>query len=294
MVFRMMPHGRLQEWVAEENGFFADEGLEYSLTTRGDKPETWSSSVQNVPVGPPEVKTGAFEAFEAGRSCDVSSACHWVVNEAAANKLGQMYGKAYSVTPAGIYVPPESEIRRPDDLAGVDIAVGYHSGSHFSARQHLETFLTPGQISLKFIGLPLDRLTALLDRSVPAGLIWGAGQYLLEQQGFRKIVDATFMIGFMFDPDVDETDIERYFSALRRAQQELDLQPEKYRHYHLKSLPDRLHHLVDVRGFGMGERIVFLDYTQDTFARTQHWMHERDFFEGTVDASGRYTAAVRQ
>ena len=29
MVFKIQPHNRLQEWVAEEKGYFEDEGLEY-------------------------------------------------------------------------------------------------------------------------------------------------------------------------------------------------------------------------------------------------------------------------
>ena len=33
MVFRIQPHVRLQEWVAQENGFFADEGLDYEFDT---------------------------------------------------------------------------------------------------------------------------------------------------------------------------------------------------------------------------------------------------------------------
>ena len=29
--FRIMPHSRLQEWVAEEKGYFRDEGLDYEF-----------------------------------------------------------------------------------------------------------------------------------------------------------------------------------------------------------------------------------------------------------------------
>ena len=37
MPLRIMPHGRLQEWVAEEKGFFAEEGLDYTfLLNSGD------------------------------------------------------------------------------------------------------------------------------------------------------------------------------------------------------------------------------------------------------------------
>ena len=31
--FRIMPHSRLQEWVAEEKGYFRDEGLDYEFIT---------------------------------------------------------------------------------------------------------------------------------------------------------------------------------------------------------------------------------------------------------------------
>ena len=46
-----------------------------------------------------------------------------------------MYGNAYSVCDAAIVVPVGSMVVKPDDLAGVEIAVGYHSGSHYSAIQ---------------------------------------------------------------------------------------------------------------------------------------------------------------
>ena len=36
MTLKIMPHGRLQEWVAEEKGYFAAEGLEYSFVISED------------------------------------------------------------------------------------------------------------------------------------------------------------------------------------------------------------------------------------------------------------------
>src|SRR5436190_1446522 len=99
MVFRIQPHVRLQEWVAEENGFFAAEGLEYVFD---DGFAAGSSSVSPAVDTPSSVRTGAFEDMAARRSSDVSCACHWAVNAAASTGHGKMYGKAYSVCPAGI------------------------------------------------------------------------------------------------------------------------------------------------------------------------------------------------
>ncbi len=64
------------------------------------------------------------------------------------------------------------------------------------------------------------------DRGIPAANVWGAQCYLLEQWGFRKLVDTTFMMGFLVSADTEPADLERYFRALRRAQAELDLEPE--------------------------------------------------------------------
>src|ERR1051326_180701 len=144
--FKIQPHNRLQEWVAEEKGYFTAEGLEYVFHFSGapdavgvGRNYRLNGSVQSTE----EVKSGAFETMEAGRTCDISAACHWAVNMAASGQHGKMWGHAYSVTPAGIYVAPDSRIRKPEDLRGVEIGVGYHSGSHFSALQALEGFLNP-------------------------------------------------------------------------------------------------------------------------------------------------------
>jgi hypothetical protein len=36
MALKIMPHGRLQEWVDDEKGYFTAEGLEYSFVLTGD------------------------------------------------------------------------------------------------------------------------------------------------------------------------------------------------------------------------------------------------------------------
>jgi len=54
---------------------------------------------------------------------------------------------------------------------------------------------------------------------------------------------------------------------------DLDFEPERYKHYYLSEIPDRFHELIDVHGFGTGERVVFLPYTADMYERSQRWMH---------------------
>src|ERR687885_2248794 len=132
--FVIQPHVRLQEWAAEELGLFADQGLEYEFQADGFAARSVSTSSVQTTDQAPVVTSGALEDMSAGRTCDVSSACHWAVNAAAATRHGRMYGHAYSLSPAGIFVAPDSGITRPEELAGVDVGVGYHSGSHYSRR----------------------------------------------------------------------------------------------------------------------------------------------------------------
>lgn len=288
--FRIQPHGRLQEWVAQEKGYFANEGLDYEFVTSFYGQTQGYGSVQSAGAAP-EVKRGAFESYSEGRTCEISSACHWAVNMASSAEHGRMWGHAYSVSNSGIYVPPESPIRQPSDLANVEVGVSHHSGSHFSTLQGLEAFLKPEEIKLRFIGQLMDRVAALLDCKIAAANAFSAPAYLLEQQGFRKVVDTTFMEAFLFPGDAAIDEVAAYFRALQRAQRDIDLEPERYKHYFLKEIPAKWHALADTRGFGTGERIVFEDYTREMYDRTHQWMVSWNLFpEGDVGTRDYDTA----
>jgi NitT/TauT family transport system substrate-binding protein len=292
--FRIQPHVRLQEWVAEDQGFFREEGLDYEFEPEGfaGGSATTGSSVNPGDAAPVSARSGAFEDMEQGRSCNVSAACHWAVNAAASSSHGKMWGKAYSVCNSGIFVAADAPYRRPEDLAGVKVGVGYHSGSHYSAIQALEPFLERSAIAVDFVGRPFDRVRLMQRGEIEAANVFGAQYYLLEQLGFRKLVDTTFIMGFMVAEDADTDDLERYFRALRHAQREIDLEPERYKHYWLREIPEDLAAAVDVRRFGPGERIVFEPYTRDMFERTHRWLEAWELFDSAGAARPDYDAAV--
>ena len=101
---------------------------------------------------------------------------------------------------------------------------------------------------------------------------------MLEQQGFRKILETSFMIGFLINGDATDDQIRAYFRALQRAQVEIDTAKEKYQHYFLKELPERYHSMFDHRKAGTGERLVFEPYTREMFERTHRWMLDWQIF----------------
>ena len=296
--FVIQPHGRLNDWVADEKGYFREEGLDYELNVEGSRKNTPRLATVDAPVALEDNRFGAFERYAEGHGRkgkgggDVSCACHWTVNQSAKVEEGVMWCEAYSVCEAAIVVPGDSGVAEPGDLAGRDIAVGYHSGSHYSALQALEVFLPPEEIALKFVGTSWSRVDAALARKIPAVNVWGPQLYLLEQHGFRRIVSTTFMMAFMFHRDAGSGNVERYMRSLVRAQTDIDVEPERYKHHFINEIPERFRDKVDVRRFGVGERVVPQPYTQATFEKTQAWMQQRKLFDDAPDAGVSHEQAV--
>src|SRR5215472_2887102 len=273
--FVIEPHFRLQEWVAEEKDYFRKEGLEYEFREL--------MRATDGKIHDKGDKVGAYQSFEEGRKSNVSCACHWTVNVAASKGIGRMYTDAYSVSPAGIFVQPDSDIKSPADLAKVPISVGYQSGSHYATVQALEPYLKPDQVK---------RMEQLVEGKAPAVSLFSGPYYLAEQLGFRKVIDTTFMIATMIHGEPDPEDLRKFFRALRRAQRDLDLRQDRYTHYDKNEFPERFHAMMDTRRWGPGERLVFEPYTKEAHDETFEWIAQRGIFRESGMGSGRYEESV--
>jgi ABC-type nitrate/sulfonate/bicarbonate transport system substrate-binding protein len=283
--FVIEPHFRLQEWVAEEKGYFRAEGLDY----------VFRELVQSTDgrIHDQGDRVGAYQSFEKGRAADVSCACHWTVGVAASAGHGKLYGEAYSVAPAGIFVPADSPVKAPDDLAAVPISVGYQSGSHYATIQALEQYMPVERITLSFNdGMLFKRMELLLEGKAPAVALFSGPYYFAEQLGFRKIIDTTFMIATMIHGEPDPEDLRKFFRALERAQRDIDLRPDRYTHYYRNEFPIRYHGTMDTRRWGPGERIVFEPYTKEVFEETFRWIAERGIFADGGMGSCDYDSSV--
>jgi hypothetical protein len=283
--FLIEPHFRLQEWVAEEKGYFRAEGLDYEF-----REQVRSTGGKIHAKGD---KVGAFQSFEEGRKSNVSCACHWTVNVAASNGHGRMYTDVYSVAPAGIFVAADSKIKTPADLAGVPISVGYQSGSHYATVQALEAYLKLDEIKLNYAdGMLFARMEKLIDGTAPAVNLFSGPYYFAEQLGFRKVSDTTVMIGTMIHGDPDPEDLRKFFGALRKAQRDIDLRPELYTHYYKNEFPDRFHAQMDTRRWGPGERLVFEPYTKEVYEESFEWIADHHIFADGTMGAGRYEQAT--
>jgi len=283
--FIIEPHFRLQEWIAHDKGYFRAEGLDYEFREL--------VRATDGKIHDKGDKVGAFQSFEAGRKADVSCACHWTVNVAASNGHGKMYTDVYSVAPAGIFVPADSQVKTPEDLTGVPISVGYQSGSHYATVQALEQYMPVDKMNLIFAdGMLFKRMEHLIEGKAPAVNLFSGPYYFAEQLGFRKIIDTTFMIGTMIHGDPDPEDLRKFFRALRKAQRDLDLRPELYTHYYTNEFPERFHPMMDTRRWGPGERLIFERYSKEVYEESFKWIAARGIFpDGTMGAP-RYEQAT--
>lgn len=266
---RFQRHSRIQEWVAEELGFFKTLGLDYEvahsqvLTTEG--------TVSADPAGGPS----AYRDFLAKcAETNIASTSHWAVDTAIGAGHGRLWPHAYSIMPAGLYLPPGIGLESLGDLANQEIVVGRHSGSHFSAIHALQSVIPADKIRLKFVAGRGQRLEYLLQGG-QVGSVYGQEAYVLEQHGFQKVMDISFMVNFMLVGAPASEDVEKYFAALRMAQRAIDEDPNRYKHYLLRDFPKAFHPLLDVRRCGIGERLVFDSYPKDLFTRTRDWVMEK-------------------
>ena len=282
--FVIEPHFRLQEWVAEEKGYFRAEGLDYEFR---ELIRSTAGQHHN------KADQGAFHSIEKGREADVSCACHWTVNVAASKGHAKLYADVYSIAPSGIFVAADSPIRAPADLAGVPISVGFQSGSHYSTIQALEQYMPAGDIELTFEdGMLFRRMELLFEGKSAAAALFNGPYYFAEQLGFRKVIDTTFMIASMINGTPDPDDVRRYFRALRLAQRDIDLRPELYTRYYRNEFPDRFHAAMDPKCWGPGERIVFEPYSREVYQQSFDWIERHGIFaEGRMGA-GNYDQAT--
>jgi len=282
--FAIEPHFRLQEWVADEKGYFRRQGLDYEFNEFIRS----SGGAHHDSEG-----RGAFQSIEKGRESNVTCACHWTVNAAAGNGHTKLFADAYSVAPAAIFVPADSPIRSPEDLADIPISVGFQSGSHYATIQALERFMPSERIKLSFDeGMLFHRMEAFLEGRSRAATLFSGPYYFAEQLGYRKLVDTTFMIASMINGNPGRDDLGKYFEALRLAQRDIDLRPELYTHYYKNEFPEHFHDRIDTRRWGPGERIVFEPYTRQVFEETYDWIAEHRIFESGALGSRRYEDAV--
>jgi NitT/TauT family transport system substrate-binding protein len=251
---RVAPKGMgLNDFVAEQDGFFRAEGLDVDFdwkTFRGTQSSWKGLDYRSRPQDQP---------YASGEADVVQGACAWgsVCNAGAG--MGRFVRECYGVSPWAIYVRPDSKITTPSDLKDVPIGVGLRAGSHFNVPYRLEPYMPLENIKTVNVGGFGARLTALLNGEVEAASLLPPQIDMADQLGLRRIIADEFHTIWWVPENASKEGVNAYLRALDRAERALQSDLAAYLPLWRKAIPDDLVglHAWDFSHFSRGERFVY-------------------------------------
>ncbi|MBV9238002.1 MAG: hypothetical protein JOZ94_19365, partial [Xanthobacteraceae bacterium] len=188
----------------------------------------------------------------------IQGACAWgsVCNAGAG--MGKFVPDCYGVSPWGIFVRPDSRIKRPEDLKDVPVAVGMRAGSHFNVPYRLEKYLPLENIKTVNVGGFGARLSALLAGEVEAASLLPPQIDMAKQLGLRAVIEDTFHTIWWVPDDMPADVTAKYLRALDRAEKALQANLPKFLPLWKLSIPAEFEDRHwDFSKFSRGERFVY-------------------------------------
>src|SRR5262249_309995 len=176
----------LYDFVAQQDGFFAAEGLDVEFdwkTFRGTQ-SSWK--------GLDYFQRPQDQPYTQDKRAVIQGACVWGTLCNASAGMGKMVPDAYGVSPWAILGGRGSPVRRPEDLKDVPVSVGMRAGSHFNVPYRLEKYLPLEHIKVVNTGGFGARLRALLNGEVEAASLLPPQIAMAEQLGLRPIIHDSF------------------------------------------------------------------------------------------------------
>ncbi len=255
---QVVPHfSRLQEWIALDEGFFQDEGLE---------PEMLQDVMHAVSSHHGDQYGQRPQDLPFVRQMDVvNSACQWGTACNAGAGMGRLVPDLYTVGRFALFTKPDSRVQRLADLRDIPVGVGEMAGSHFTTLGVLEQVLPGEHIRTVHTGGPGQRLLALLRGEIEAATLLDPEIAIAEVKGLRELARGEFLITFWVGPMISQDVLKAYFHALKRADEALSRDPEKYLHLWERNVPPALMGEYNYSRFGLGEKFVFEPYTEEMF-----------------------------
>jgi ABC-type nitrate/sulfonate/bicarbonate transport system substrate-binding protein len=259
---KVAPKGMgLNDFVAHQEGYFAAEGLDVEFdwkTFRGTQSSWKGLEYFQRPQDRP---------YTQSKEDVIQGACAWGTVCNASAGMGRIVREGYGISPWAIFVRPDSSIRRPEDLAGVPIAVGLRAGSHFNVPYRLERYLPLEQIKIVNTGGFGARLQALLNKDVEAASLLPPQIAMAEQLGLRKIMEDEFHTIWWVPANAEPAVVSGYMRALARAEASLAADLPRYLNLWELAVPEDFQHRSwDYARFGRGERFVHQPISQAEFA----------------------------
>jgi NitT/TauT family transport system substrate-binding protein len=262
---RVAPKGMgLNDFVAEQEGFFAAEGIEVEWdvkTFRGTQSSWKGTDYFQRPQDKP---------FTDGEGNVIQCACVWGSISNASAGMGRFVPDCYGVSPWAIFVRPQSKIRRPEDLKDVPVSVGLRAGSHFNVPFRLEKYLPLEHIKTVNTGGFGARLKALLEGEVEAASLLPPQIDMAKQLGLRMIIADEFHTLWWVPENAPLESVRAYLRGLDRAEQALQSDLRRYLPLWEKCVPPDFKdgYAWDYSRFARGERFVYQPIPSREFDET--------------------------
>jgi NitT/TauT family transport system substrate-binding protein len=269
---RVAPKGMgLNDFVAEQEGFFADEGIEVEWdikTFRGTQSSWKDLDYKSRPQDKP---------YTEGDKSLIQCACVWGSISNASAGMGRFVPDCYGVSPWAIFARPDSKIREPQDLRDVPVSVGMRAGSHFNVPFRLEKYLPLENIRVVNTGGFGARLKALLEGEVEAASLLPPQIDMARQLGLRMVMEDEFHTLWWVPETAPIADVSAYLRGLDRAEKSLNSNLQKYLPLWERCIPPEFKnvHGWDYSRFTRGERFVFKPIPRtefdETLAQVERW-----------------------
>jgi NitT/TauT family transport system substrate-binding protein len=262
---KIAPKGMgLNDFVAQQEGFFAAEGLDVEFDWKIFRGTQSSSQGMDYFQRPQD------RPYTRNKEDIIQGACVWGSICNAGAGMGRFVPDGYGDSPWAIFVRADSKIRRPEDLKDVPISVGLRAGSHFNVPYRLEKYLPLEHIKAVNTGGFGARLNALIDGEAEAASLLPPQIAMAEQLGLRKIIEDRFKTLCWVPENAQPEVVRGYLRALDRAEQALDADLPKYLPLWKIAVPVEFehYHAWDFGKFGRGERFVYEPLPRKEFAET--------------------------
>jgi ABC-type nitrate/sulfonate/bicarbonate transport system substrate-binding protein len=262
---RVAPKGMgLNDFVAQQEGFFAAEGIEVEWdikTFRGTQSSWKDLDYKSRPQDKP---------YAEGDKGLIQCACVWGSISNAAAGMGRFVPDCHGVSPWAIFVRADSRIRKPEDLKDVPVSVGMRAGSHFNVPFRLEKHLPLEHIKVVNSGGFGARLKALLEKEVEAASLLPPQIDMARQLGLRMVMEDEFHTLWWVPESAPIDDVRAYLRGLDRAEQALQADLKKYLPLWEKCVPPEFKDVRkwDYSKFTRGERFVSKPIPRSEFDQT--------------------------
>jgi NitT/TauT family transport system substrate-binding protein len=282
-------------YVARDEGFFADEGLdlEFVPTSQEGTPKNDSEDTRlaNPIVCHAPFEDGQVKLFRACEEGNVRRAYDLSKKTVEGREV-----RITSLQPSrplhAIVVAPNSPIDRSAQLAGVPVGVNFFAGSHVAAIRLLEGFIGRERVKLQHFGGPASRFDAVLAGEVPAAVIMEPYVLLAEKFGANILAQGHFVATDVARDDLPQEDLKALYRALDRATDFLNAAPankRKYISYLIDDIPQGYRWgRPDVADFHL-PRLRFghtLPYPKNEFDRSLETLEQYDLLSPGVSSFG--------